>query len=76
MKKNYPPNFEYPDFAPQWTAEFFDPDAWADRFGASLWSKVSDFQYFLICRIFLMLMKRLKVTLAKVALNAYFTFIK
>ena len=35
MKKNYPPNFEYPDFAPQWTAEFFDPDAWADLVQAS-----------------------------------------
>ena len=30
MKKNYPPTFEYPDFAPMFTAEFFDPDAWAD----------------------------------------------
>ena len=35
MKKNYPPNFEYPDFAPQWAAEFFDPDAWADLVQAS-----------------------------------------
>ena len=35
MKKNYPPNFQYPDFAPQWTAEFFDPDAWADLVQAS-----------------------------------------
>ena len=30
MKRNYPPNFQYQDFAPQWKAEFFDPDAWAD----------------------------------------------
>ena len=30
MKKNYPPNFEYEDFAPLFTAEFFDPEAWAD----------------------------------------------
>lgn len=35
MKNNYPPNFEYADFAPQWTAEFFDPDAWADLVQAS-----------------------------------------
>ena len=30
MKENYPPNFEYQDFAPMFRAEFFDPDAWAD----------------------------------------------
>ena len=30
MKKNYPPNFEYADFAPMFKAEFFDPVAWAD----------------------------------------------
>ena len=30
MKKNYPPNFEYQDFAPMFRAEFFDPEAWAD----------------------------------------------
>ncbi|CAK8697412.1 unnamed protein product [Clavelina lepadiformis] len=35
MKENYPPNFEYADFAPQFTAEFFDPDSWADLFKAS-----------------------------------------
>ena len=29
MKKNYPPNFEYADFAPMFRAEFFDPVAWA-----------------------------------------------
>jgi len=39
MKKNYPPNFTYADFATQFKAEFFDPDAWADilqRSGAQL----------------------------------------
>ena len=30
MKENYPPNFEYQDFAPMFRAEFFDPEAWAD----------------------------------------------
>ena len=30
MKKNYPPNFGYSDFAPMFKAEFFDPVAWAD----------------------------------------------
>ena len=29
MKKNYPPNFQYADFAPMFKAEFFDPDVWA-----------------------------------------------
>nr|CAB3247378.1 alpha-L-fucosidase [Phallusia mammillata] len=35
MEKNYPPGFTYPDFAPQFTAEFFDPNKWADMFEAS-----------------------------------------
>ena len=30
MKNNYPPNFTYADFAPQFRAEFFDPFQWAD----------------------------------------------
>ena len=30
MKNNYPPDFEYQDFAPMFHAEFFDPDSWAD----------------------------------------------
>ena len=30
MKENYPPDFEYADFAPMFRAEFFDPEAWAD----------------------------------------------
>ena len=29
MNANYPPNFRYQDFAPQWKAEFFDPTEWA-----------------------------------------------
>ena len=32
MKDNYPPDFEYPDFAPMFHAEFFDPMAWAELF--------------------------------------------
>ena len=35
MKKNYRPGFTYADFAPQYRAEFFDPDVWADIFEAS-----------------------------------------
>ncbi len=30
MKKNYPPGFTYQDFAAKFTAEFFDPNQWAD----------------------------------------------
>ena len=29
MEKNYPPGFSYADFAPMFTAEFFDPDEFA-----------------------------------------------
>ena len=32
MKENYPPGFEYPDFAPKFNAELFDPVAWAELF--------------------------------------------
>ncbi|XP_028674646.1 LOW QUALITY PROTEIN: tissue alpha-L-fucosidase-like [Erpetoichthys calabaricus] len=32
MKKNYPPGFSYADFAPEFKAEFFDPEEWADLF--------------------------------------------
>ncbi|XP_034840732.1 tissue alpha-L-fucosidase isoform X1 [Maniola hyperantus] len=32
MNKNYPPGFTYQEFAPMFTAEFFDPDAWATLF--------------------------------------------
>ena len=35
MKKNYAPNFEYPDFAPKFTAEFFNASEWADLVKAS-----------------------------------------
>lgn len=35
MKDNFKPNFTYPEFAPQFTAHFFDPDRWADMFKAS-----------------------------------------
>ncbi|XP_054474717.1 tissue alpha-L-fucosidase-like [Anoplopoma fimbria] len=35
MQKNYPPGFEYADFAPEFRAEFFDPNEWADIFKAS-----------------------------------------
>lgn len=35
MTENYPPAFSYPDFAPSFKAEFFDPNEWADLFEAS-----------------------------------------
>ncbi|XP_037088159.1 alpha-L-fucosidase-like [Pollicipes pollicipes] len=35
MRRNYRPGFTYADFAPQFTAEFFEPDRWADLFAAA-----------------------------------------
>ncbi|CAF4791929.1 unnamed protein product, partial [Rotaria sp. Silwood2] len=35
MKKNYPPDWTYADFAEQFHAEFYDPNEWADIFAAS-----------------------------------------
>lgn len=35
MQNNYPPEFKYQDFAPLFTAEFFDPKEWTDIFAAS-----------------------------------------
>ena len=35
MKKNYRPDWTYPDFAADFTAEFYNPDEWADLFKAS-----------------------------------------
>ncbi|XP_028294173.1 plasma alpha-L-fucosidase-like isoform X1 [Gouania willdenowi] len=35
MQRNYPPEFQYQDFAPQFTAEFFDAKEWTDIFVAS-----------------------------------------
>ncbi len=35
MKKNYRPDFTYADFAPQFTAEFYDPNEWAQIFSAA-----------------------------------------
>lgn len=35
MQNNYPPGFQYADFAPKFTAEFFDPNQWAELFQAS-----------------------------------------
>lgn len=35
VKKNYPPGFKYPDFAPMFHAEFFDPNEWADLLAKS-----------------------------------------
>ena len=32
MQENYRPDFQYADFAPDFTAEFFDPQKWADLF--------------------------------------------
>nr|CAB3247389.1 alpha-L-fucosidase-like [Phallusia mammillata] len=35
MKQNYPPEFTYPDFARDFTTEFFDPEDWAEIFEES-----------------------------------------
>ena len=35
LKNNYRADWTYADFAPQFTAEFFDPNHWADIFKAS-----------------------------------------
>lgn len=35
MRRNYRPGFTYQDFAPLFTAEFFDPNRWADIFAKS-----------------------------------------
>ncbi|XP_033221423.1 alpha-L-fucosidase-like isoform X2 [Belonocnema kinseyi] len=35
MKKNYPPNFTYQDFAKDFTAEFFNATQWSEIFKAS-----------------------------------------
>ncbi|XP_030840020.1 alpha-L-fucosidase [Strongylocentrotus purpuratus] len=35
MKENFRPGFTYADFGPMFTAEFFDPNAWADILEAS-----------------------------------------
>ena len=44
MTNNYPPGFEYADFAPMFTAEMYDPNSWADMFKASgaRWEQVSE----------------------------------
>lgn len=35
MKNNYRPGFSYQDFGSQFTAEFYDPDKWAELFSAA-----------------------------------------
>lgn len=35
MQRNYAPDFKYQDFAPQFTAEFFDANEWTDIFASS-----------------------------------------
>ncbi|XP_068189050.1 tissue alpha-L-fucosidase-like [Antennarius striatus] len=35
MSENYPPGFSYPEFAPEFHAELFDPSEWAEMFSAS-----------------------------------------
>ncbi|OXA46457.1 Plasma alpha-L-fucosidase [Folsomia candida] len=35
MKKNFAPGFSYEEFGPMFTAEFYDPDQWADLFQKS-----------------------------------------
>ncbi|KAK5618599.1 Tissue alpha-L-fucosidase [Crenichthys baileyi] len=35
MSRNYPPGFSYPEFAPHFHAQFFNPEEWADIFKTS-----------------------------------------
>ncbi|GIX73539.1 alpha-L-fucosidase [Caerostris darwini] len=35
MNKNYKPGFSYPEFGPHFTAEFYEPEKWAEIFEAS-----------------------------------------
>ena len=35
MKKNFKPDFTYQDFAKDFTAEFYDPNQWAEIFKAA-----------------------------------------
>ncbi|KAF8794840.1 Alpha-L-fucosidase like protein [Argiope bruennichi] len=35
MKKNFKPGFSYPEFAPKFTAEFYNPEQWAEIFEAA-----------------------------------------
>ena len=35
MEKSYPPGFSYADFGPQFKAELFNPDEWADLIAKS-----------------------------------------
>lgn len=35
VKKNFKPGFTYTEFAPMFTAQFYDPDQWAELFQAS-----------------------------------------
>ncbi|PSN44927.1 hypothetical protein C0J52_15007 [Blattella germanica] len=54
MKNNYPPNFTYQDFAAEFTAEFFDPEEWAEIFqilttkhheGYTMWPSETSFSW-------------------------------
>ena len=36
MDANYRPDFQYADFAPQFTAEFYNSNAWADLFKVNI----------------------------------------
>lgn len=35
MKRNYKPGFSYQEFAPSFTADFFDANEWAQLFAKS-----------------------------------------
>ncbi|XP_020838744.1 tissue alpha-L-fucosidase-like [Phascolarctos cinereus] len=35
MRQNYPPDFSYPEWGPQFEAKFYNPEEWADLFEAS-----------------------------------------
>jgi alpha-L-fucosidase len=35
MEANYPPGFSYQDFGPEFRAEFYNPEEWAEIFEAA-----------------------------------------
>ena len=43
MENNYPPNFQYADFAPQFTAELYNANKWAEIFEVGV---------FVVCNVF------------------------
>jgi alpha-L-fucosidase len=51
MKRNYPPGFTYPDFGPMFTAEFFEPQQWAEILKSSGAKYISIFFTSFYCKV-------------------------